>query len=133
MRIDNRSVGFAGILDWVCAHPRWWFAFIEKLMLTGLLEYLAWHYRSWVFLGLWAVSVVFLVAPIVRGVIEGVRAAIETLPWAQIEGLPRVITYPAVVVLGLTVPMVMLVMVDYTMSQIARVIGVIAKSHMTPY
>lgn len=130
MSINNRSVGFAGIVDWVCSHRRWWFSFVESVVLTGLLQYSAWHFRTWPLFTLWVVSVFFLVAPIVRTVFEAFRVALDRLPWHRIETLPRIISYPAMVVFGLTIPMVTLIVADYTTLQIANVIDGIAKSHV---
>jgi hypothetical protein len=63
--------------------------------------------------------------------IEGLRAALDRLPWARIETLPRVVTYPAMVVVSLTVPVALLIVADYTTFQIANVVEAVAKSHVS--
>jgi hypothetical protein len=100
-------------------------------MLTGLLQYLAWPFHSWPLFSLWLVSIVFLIAPIVRAVFEGLGAAFDKLPWTRIESLPRVITYPAMVVVSLTVTTALLFVVNYTTFQLTNVIGAVARSHVT--
>jgi hypothetical protein len=128
MSNGNQSVGFARILDLMFAYRRRWFSFIENIMLTGLLQYLAGHSHSWVFWLLWFVSAMFLIEPIARATIDGLRWVIDIVPWARIETLPRVITYPAIAVAGLTVPSALL-MCQYTAFQIANVIATVANSH----
>jgi hypothetical protein len=119
-------------LDWVCTHRREWFSFIENLMLVGLLQGLAALFHSPILHGLWFVSLVFLLVPVVRGIVRLTGALMESLPWARIETLPRLISFPAVTTFSLILAVALVVVGDYTAFQIGKVAEAIAKSHLGP-
>jgi hypothetical protein len=126
---DNRSVGFAGVLNLIFARRRRWFSFIENVVLTGLLQFLATRSHSWALWILWFVSVMFLIAPIGSAPIDGLSWLIDRFPWTRIGNHPRVITAPAMTAMALIVSLALLLFCQYTAFQIANVIAFVADSH----